>query len=118
MYQHTGNRETERCSFRTLLARAVGAHDFIVQLPDGYDTVLEEGGENLSQGERRLLSFARVLVANARILVLDEATANIDGYVVIQEGRIVETGTYEEIMNKDRLYAKLYILNYASFDDL
>ncbi len=61
-------------------ATLVGAHDFITQLRDGYDTVLDQQGRNLSLGQRQLLSFARALVANAPILVLDEATASIDSY--------------------------------------
>jgi ATP-binding cassette, subfamily B, multidrug efflux pump len=59
-------------------ARAVDAHDFIAALPDGYDTVLGEGGGSLSQGQRQLLSFARAVLADPRILILDEATSNID----------------------------------------
>ena len=59
-------------------ARTVNAHDFITALPQGYDTPLTERGQNLSQGQRQLLAFARVLAADPEILVLDEATANID----------------------------------------
>jgi ATP-binding cassette, subfamily B, multidrug efflux pump len=59
-------------------ARAVGAHDFIKQLENGYDTVLEERGQNISLGQRQLLSFARAIAANPKIIVLDEATARVD----------------------------------------
>ena len=65
-------------------AKAVGAHEFIVGLEDGYDTYLHERGVNLSVGQRQLLSFARAIVANPRILILDEATANIDSYTEVR----------------------------------
>lgn len=59
-------------------AKAVGAHEFISRLPDGYDTVLQQRGQNLSIGQRQLISFARAILAQPRILVLDEATAYVD----------------------------------------
>ena len=133
-------------------ARAVGAHDFIMRLPQGYETPLEQRGGNLSLGQRQLISFARALVADARILVLDEATASVDSYterliqkalarllegrtglviahrlatirnadriIVLQDGRMIENGSHDELMRAGGLYARLYRLNFASFDDL
>lgn len=133
-------------------SRAVGAHDFIERLPDGYDTPLEQGGGNLSLGQRQLLSFARAIIADASILILDEATANIDSHterqiqtalkrllddrtgliiahrlatirecdriILLQDGRIAEQGTHDELLARGGLYANLYRLNYASFDDV
>lgn len=61
-------------------AKAVSAHDFILRLPEGYDTQVGQRGRNLSLGQRQLISFARALVADPQILILDEATANIDSF--------------------------------------
>ena len=133
-------------------AKTVGAHDFISRLPKGYDTLLEERGSNLSIGQRQLLAFARALVADAPILILDEATASIDSeselmlqqaldqllknrtaiiiahrlatvrkadqIVVMQEGRIAEKGTHQELLASGGLFASLHSLNFASFDEI
>ena len=68
-------------------AKAVGAHDFVMALENGYDSELAERGTNLSVGQRQLISFARAIVGDPRILILDEATANIDTHseIMIQK---------------------------------
>jgi ATP-binding cassette subfamily B protein len=62
----------------TAAARAVGAHDFITALPDGYDTDVNKRGSRISAGQRQLVSFCRAFIANPRVLILDEATASLD----------------------------------------
>ena len=71
-------------------AKAVRAHDFIVRLPDGYETQLGQRGRNISVGQRQLLSFARALVADPKILILDEATANIDSFTELEIQRALK----------------------------
>ena len=96
-------------------AKTVGAHDFIVNLPNGYATVLEERGENLSVGQRQLISFARAVLADPMILILDEATANVDTLAeaqiqralrVLLEGRtsVVIAHRLSTIREADRIF--------------
>lgn len=121
----------------------------ILRLPDGYDTVLSGSGENISQGQRQLLAIARAFVADPKILVLDEATSNVDTrtekaiqdamqlimknrtsiviahrlstirdadmIVVMDQGRIVEQGSHEELLAQKGRYYELYMTQYAGF---
>lgn len=123
-------------------ARAVGAHEFLAALPAGYDTPLGAGGATLSQGQRQLVAFARAVLADPRVLILDEATANVDTrteatlqaalrtllagrtsiviahrlstirnadlILVIDDGRIAERGTHDELVAAGGLYADLH----------
>ena len=112
-------------------ARTVGAHEFIMRLESGYDTYLNERGMNLSVGQRQLISFARAIIARPRILILDEATANVDTQteVIIQralntllEGRtsFVIAHRLSTIRNADRIIVLEHgrIVEQGRHDDL
>ena len=121
-------------------AKKAGCHDFIMALPDGYDTVIGESGGSLSGGERQRLSIARAMMKDAPIIILDEATANVDPeneqvllsaieeltkektiimiahrlktvqnadqILVIDEGRIVQKGTHQQLISEDGIYQR------------
>ena len=123
-------------------AKAANIHDFIVDLPDGYDTVVGERGYRLSGGERQRIAIARVILKDPRILVLDEATSHLnslseeqiqnalqhvmkgrsslviahrlstilaaDQILVMDQGRLVEQGTHEQLLSQNGLYTNLY----------
>ena len=128
-------------------ARMSGCTEMIRRLPEGYDTMLAEGGSNLSQGQRQLLSICRAFLASPRILILDEATSSVDTrteksiqdamvnlmkdrtsliiahrlstiqdadlIVVMDRGRIVETGRHEELLRQQGRYYELYMTQFA-----
>lgn len=133
-------------------ARIANAHDFISALPEGYATRILEGGINLSLGQRQLICIARAVLANPRILILDEATASVDTVTealiqealarllqgrtaiviahrlstivnadlicVVEEGRIVERGTHEQLLAQGGLYRELYARQFITHETL
>ncbi len=140
------NAEMEDVENAVSMSRCEG---LIQKLPEGYDTVLTGSGENISQGQRQLLAIARAFVADPKILILDEATSNVDTrtekaiqqamqkimedrtsiviahrlstirdadiIVVMDQGRIVESGSHEELLGRRGKYFGLYMTQYAGF---
>jgi ATP-binding cassette subfamily B protein len=123
-------------------AKAAKVHHFISTLPGGYDFILNEDGTNISQGQRQLITIARAIISNPRILILDEATSSVDTrteyaiqtvmeeimknrttfiiahrlstiktakkIIVMNQGKIMETGTHQELLEAKGFYADLY----------
>lgn len=128
-------------------ARAARIDSYIESLPEGYDTVLTDDGINISKGQRQLITIARAMISNSQMLILDEATSNVDSrteikiqeamaelmkgrtcfiiahrlstiqnadnILVIQDGRISESGTHDELLEKGGFYSTLYNSQFA-----
>ena len=124
-------------------AKAADAHDFIMKLPHGYDTIISEDVTSMSQGQKQLLTIARALIADPPMLILDEATSSVDTkiqkamdllmegrtsfviahrlstirnadiIIVMENGRIVEQGNHEELLKKQGAYYTLYNSQFA-----
>jgi len=133
------------------VSKIIGIHPRIMTLEKGYDTVMWEGGTNLSYGERQLICFGRAIVAEPRILVFDEATSSVDPYtealiqnammeemasrtvllvthristvrdadriIVLNEGRIEDVGSHDELVNRNELYRRLCEMQLVSGED-
>ncbi len=122
--------------------KMANAHDFIMKLPHGYDTIISERGDNISAGQKQLLCIARIMLLKPPMLILDEATSNIDTrtemiiqsaldkimdgrtcfiiahrlstienadkILVMNKGKIIETGTHQELLAKNGFYTELF----------
>ena len=145
-YGNPGARQEEL----VVAAKAAYAHDFITELPQGYDTIIGERGARLSGGQRQRLSIARAILKNPPILILDEATSSLDTasemmvqralenlmknrttfviahrlstikkadrIIVLDKGRILQSGTHHELYESGGLYKKLYELQFSGHD--